>query len=121
MAKSYSLGKLGEEAAKALLVIKGYSIIETNWHLHHLEIDIIARKDNRIVFVEIKTRSNDFTDPVEAVDRAKMRRMVVAADAYINARKVPFPIQFDIIAIKGSDPASFDIEHLEDAFFPTDV
>ena len=67
-------GKEGEELARRYLEANDYLILETNWRIGHLEADIIAYKDNRIVFVEVKTRSEGMiARPMEAVDRQKQR------------------------------------------------
>ena len=58
MARHNDIGKWGENIACDILVGKGYAIIERNWRLNHLEIDIIASKGSRIVFAEVKTRGN---------------------------------------------------------------
>lgn len=120
MAKHNELGKWGEQIAVDLLVTKGYAIVDRNWHLGHLEIDIIAMKDDRIVFVEVKTRSTNFVDPIMAIDRRRILRMVRAANAYVKWHNVPHGVQFDVILIIGSPDSSVapEIDHIPDAFFP---
>ena len=56
MAERNSLGKWGEQVVVDHLVAEGYAIVERNWRLNHLEIDIIATRGNEIAFVEVKTR-----------------------------------------------------------------
>ena len=94
-------GAWGEQVAHDHLVAKGYAIHGRNWRSGHYEIDIIAIKGNRIIFVEVKTRSRHFTDPAEAVDRRKMMRLARAADSYIQAYDIPHHWQFDIITVIG--------------------
>lgn len=117
MAKNNTVGKWGEELAHDLLVSKGYAIVETNWHMEHYEIDIVAMHAGRLVFVEVKTRSDIADDPAAAVDRRKMKRMAVAADCFIRTRNMPHEVQFDIITISGK-PDNYTIEHIADAFLP---
>ncbi len=117
MAKHNRTGEWGEDIAAEWLIAKGYSIIERNWHLGHLEIDIVAMKDDRLIFVEVKTRENTDIDPVSAVDRRKIMRVVRAANAYIAASALPHEPQFDIIAISGP-PAAHTLAHIPDAFRP---
>ena len=117
MAKHNNTGKWGEYLAQNLLVSKGYAIVERNWRMGHLEVDIIAMKANRLVFVEVKTRSNSEEDPTLAVNRRKIRNMVMAADTYVRTHDLPHEIQFDIITISGT-PDNYTIDHIEDAFFP---
>lgn len=120
MARHNELGKWGEQLAVDLLVTKGYAIVERNWRAGNLELDIIAIKGSRIVFVEVKTRSTDFVDPAAAVDRRRIMRLVRAADSYIHANNIPHEAQFDIILIVGSPdlPETPQIEHIPDAFLP---
>ena len=58
MATHNALGKAGEDAAAAYLERNGYAIRHRNWRKNHLELDIVATKDNEVVIVEVKTRSN---------------------------------------------------------------
>ena len=74
MAKHNNIGKDGETIARRYLEQKDYLILETNWRKGHLEADIIAYKDNQIIFVEVKTRSTDiFGAPEEFVDLKKQK------------------------------------------------
>lgn len=115
MAQHNKLGSWGELVAREYLIKKGYAILETNWKLHRYEIDIIAMHNKRIVFIEVKTRSNHMDDPLEAVDKRRASRMVVAANTYIQTHDYPHEIQYDIIAITGT-PNNYTLEHIPDAF-----
>ena len=118
MAKHNELGKAGEDAAVAYLENTGYVIRDRNWRKGHFELDIIAAKDNELVVVEVKTRSNtEFAEPENAVDMPKIRRTVRAADTYIKIFQVDAPVRFDIITVVG-DNGRFKIEHIKEAFFP---
>lgn len=118
MAAPNKLGQWGESVAREYLLRQGYAIGAENSKWGGVEIDFIAMKDNRICFVEVKTRSTDFVDPLEAVDSRKRSRMVRAADSYMRAFNIPFEPQFDIILVVGN-PEDYRIEHIPDAFFPT--
>ena len=73
-----------EKRAEDFLVNHGYVIIEHNWQASHKEIDLIARKDNTIIFVEVKGSSTtQFGHPAERVDRKKRRNLIAAAEQYI--------------------------------------
>ena len=117
MALHNEFGKVGEVAAKEALIKEGYTIRETNWKCDKLEIDIVAEKDGRIIIVEVKTRSNDYVDPIDAVDKRKIVHLVKAANAYINSNNLPHEIQFDIITLIGNQD-DFKVEHIIDAFMP---
>ena len=117
MARHNELGRLGEQIAAEYLVAKGYTIRERNWRCNKLEIDIVAEKNNRIIVVEVKTRSStEYGQPIEAITREKIMYLVRAARAYINAYRLPHEIQFDIITLIGHNATDMRLEHIEDAF-----
>ena len=96
------MGIWGEELAAAFLREKGYVILERDWHSKHHDIDIIARKDEYIVFAEVKTRRNTvFGAPELAVDFKKRRNLRSAVNHYVKYRKINTPIRFDIITVVG--------------------
>lgn len=117
MAQHNDTGKWGEEVAAGLLVGMGYAIVARDVKVGRVEIDIIASYAGRICFVEVKTRSSDFVDPLEAVDTRKRARMVRAADTWMQGARVELEYQFDIILITGT-PDNYTVEHIPDAFFP---
>lgn len=113
-----SLGHLGEQLARDHLIAKGYAIREMNARIGHLEIDIVAMHANRIVFVEVKTRTASSPHPLDAITPRKIQRLCTAADAYVRAHNIPHQVQFDVIAIIIAPDGSHSIEHIPDAFFP---
>lgn len=117
MAAHNELGKAGEQLAVDYLIAKGYIIRDTNWRSGKMELDIVAEKDNRIIIVEVKTRSSDILFPYDSVNNKKIRNLVRAANAYINYFNLPHEVQFDIISIIGFT-AGYQIEHIPDAFLP---
>ena len=118
MAEHNDLGKSGENAAVAYLEQKGYLIRDRNWRRGHFELDIVAAKDNELIVVEVKTRSDTlFAAPEDAVDLPKIKRTVRAADAYIRLFQIDTPVRFDIITVVGND-GNFKVEHIEEAFYP---
>ena len=118
MAKHNELGKAGESAAVAYLEQRDYVIRHRNWRKGHFELDIVATKENELVVVEVKTRSNtQFAQPEDAVDMPKIRRTVRAADTYMKFFQIDAPVRFDIITVVG-DNENFKIEHIQEAFFP---
>ncbi|MCM1517967.1 MAG: YraN family protein [Pseudoflavonifractor sp.] len=117
MATHNKTGAWGEQAATEFLIKAGYTIMERNWRLGHLEVDIIASHGSRVIFVEVKTRSTSFADPADAVTPIKQRRIARAADAYIRHLNLPLEAQFDIVTIIGNETAHI-IEHIPDAFLP---
>jgi putative endonuclease len=113
MAEHNVRGQKAEEKAALFLREKGYQILEKNYRYKRSEIDIIARKENTLVFVEVKYRSkNSYGDPEASVDEKKEIQVLSGAENYIFDKDWNGEIRFDIISIL-SDSA---IEHFEDAF-----
>lgn len=112
------VGTWGEELAVAYLREKGYIILERDWHSGHRDIDIIAQKDDLIVFVEVKTRSSrDFQDPIIAVDRQKQNNLLRAINHYLRCKRICSPYRFDVITIVGAlNCTNPEIEHIEDFY-----
>lgn len=118
MAEHNKTGNWGEQIATEYLVVKGYDIVERNWRLDHIELDIIARNKQRIIFVEVKTRrKEENSDPNLIITKKKLSNLVKGANAYMKLFNVNFTAQFDIIIITGTKE-SYKIEHFEDAYFP---
>ncbi len=116
MAQHNELGKKGEDAAVGYLRQKGYKILERNWVYERYEIDIVAQNEEFIVFAEVKTRSSDqWGNPEEAVSKGKIKRIVEAADFYLNVNDIECPARFDVVAAIW-DGQKFNIDHIDDAF-----
>lgn len=112
-------GRFGEELARNLMIKKGYAVREVNWRPRnsHLEVDLICQKGDTIIFVEVKSRKGDEYDPAESVTDAKIRKLVRAADRYLQAQEAEFYYRFDIITVNGTFESP-EVEHIEDAFLP---
>ncbi len=116
MAKHNDLGIKGEDMACSHLEKEGYIIIERNWRWRKLEIDIIAKKDDELVVIEVKTRQNNlFGEPEDAITERKIRNIINAADIYIKKKQIDISVRFDIISITGNND-NFEIKHIENAF-----
>ncbi len=117
MAEHNDLGKLGEEMAVNYLQKNGYEILEKNWTFQKAEIDIIAKKENVLAVVEVKTRSSiDFGLPQDFVKPKKIQLLVKAINEYVIKKDIDAEVRFDIIAVN-KELNKFNIEHLEDAFY----
>jgi putative endonuclease len=118
MADHNEFGKKGEAIAAEYLVKKGYSILRKNWRYKQLEVDIIASLGNKLIVVEVKTRTSaTWGDPSEAISKGKIRYLAEAAEAFVNFNNIDLEIRFDVIAIlpKGNQ---WQIDHIEEAFHP---
>ncbi len=121
MAQHNQLGKWGEEYAETYLRDHGYDIMERDWRIGHRDIDIIARSPDGhdVVFVEVKTRTNDVvTKPEDAIDIKKIRNIGMAANAYVKAKNIVDNLRFDVMSIVGDCADNAQIEHIKDAFNP---
>jgi putative endonuclease len=119
MTESHNLGQKGEDIATCHLENDGYKILTRNWKWGKHEIDIIAEKKDIIVFIEVKTRTDNYQmHPVNAINAEKQRSIIYAADGYLQKFKINKDSRFDIIIII-KKPDSFQIDHIEDAFYPT--
>lgn len=117
MAEHNDLGKEGEILAVEYLQENGYTILEQNFVFQKAEIDIIARKGDWLIVVEVKTRtSTEYGNPEDFVNKKKIKLLVKAIDEYVEQSDLDLEIRFDIISIVKSDN-KFNIEHLEDAFY----
>lgn len=117
MAKHNDLGRAAEKQSANFLSACGYSIIAQNYRYSHFEIDLIAKKEKTIVFVEVKLRSrNDFGHPEDFVNEAQQKRIMLAASHWIAENKWEGEVRFDIIALS----KIHSLEHIEDAFFFVD-
>ena len=117
------IGIIGEEEATKILQKKGFKILEHNWRMGHLEVDLIAEDKKEIVFVEVKARTTTFGDrkPEENVDEIKKKRIIAAAKAYIKYHKIEKQPRFDIIGVlvnAETGKVSYS-NHLENAYQPT--
>jgi putative endonuclease len=111
-------GDAAEERACRHLDRSGFTIVERNFRTRGGEIDIVARKGDALVFVEVRSREDaDFGAPEETVTLAKRRRIVAAARRYL-ANVPPSSwreARFDVIAIEGSGEAAV-LRHYPAAF-----
>lgn len=104
MAEDYRqrLGEFGERLARLFLSQRGYEVISQNYRTRFGEIDIIAQKENRLFFVEVKTRTTDeFGPPQEAVTRYKLNRLRRTAEIYLLAKNLPNQdFQIDVVSVE---------------------
>ena len=119
MAEHNNFGRKGEALAKGFLEAAGYEILEENWTFLKSEVDLIAYKEAKIIFVEVKTRnSNRYGDPEDFVLDPKQQQMTLAADEYIYLMNHQGEVRFDIISILFNKNGEHVLNHIEDAFWP---
>ena len=106
-------GKCGEDFAAHYLKLHGYKILERNYKNKIGEIDIIATKENYLIFIEVKYRSTlQFGYPREAVTLKKQQKIRNVATFYLMKNgKMDANIRFDVVEVNGDK-----IVHIENAF-----
>ena len=112
-------GHRGEVLAAKQMEKMGYEILERNFHALKGEIDIIAKKDNVIVFTEVKYRKNEeMGTPAEAVNHWKQQHIIRAAKAYIAQKclmEMGYDFRFDVAEVLTSEGKTY-FRYTEDAF-----
>lgn len=111
-------GVKGEDVACNLLISKGFEILDRNFRWSHLEIDIIARFQYKVIFIEVKTRTTAiFGEPYMAVSKTKQKQLIRIANAYLMQRKIDSEVRFDVVSVILNSKET-RVEHIEDAFQP---
>ena len=115
-----TIGSLGESLASSYLQEHGYRIVKHHVTNHWGEIDIIAEKDDKLCFVEVKTKTSDkFGKPYEAVTRGKLMRLKRSIEFYLQTHKSPHNrLQIHVISILlKPDLSILDLKHFTDLTF----
>ena len=114
-------GDFGERIAEEYLEKKGYRVIEKNYQKPWGEIDIVCRKDSRVIFFEVKTRDKKHVEhyPVEsAVNRNKIRKLQKICETYLSDRRYDNnqEWQIDVLAISiDKERMKARVNHVENA------
>ena len=117
-------GVAGERVAADYLINNGYTIICRNYKPYNQEIDIIAQKDQYIVFVEVKTRrdvKSAYGRPASAVNAKKRANLARAAQCFIKNFPSDKFYRFDIIEVlvcsdKNTGEGSYKLNHMKGVF-----
>lgn len=113
------LGQKGEEIAAAYLMENGYTVIDRNVRYRAGEIDIIAEKDEYLVFVEVKTRyrSAEKISPFISMTKAKCNRLRLLGRIYLTTHNIKTKQpRFDVIGIEMDGQDRHSLEHIKNAF-----
>lgn len=100
--KRRDVGILGEQLARDFLKKRGYRILESNYRCPEGEIDIVARQEDCLVFVEVRTKKSlEFGTPEESITPAKMSRLRETASRYRQAHdNLPSSWRIDVVAVE---------------------
>jgi putative endonuclease len=109
-----ALGALGEEFSANWLIENGYQILDRNWRGSRVELDIVGKKSNLIIFFEVKTRRNvNCGFPAESVTIAKLENIKSAALQWLLHNKVNCAgIRIDILSVR-YDGNNFALNHIQ--------
>ncbi|WP_321416404.1 YraN family protein [uncultured Desulfobacter sp.] len=114
------LGKKGERSAQKFLVSRGYKILESNYSTPKFEIDIIAKDNDTLCFIEVKTRTGIKKGlPREGVTTAKQKKIIMGAQYYLHLKKITDTrLRFDVVEIlyKDASHTACDITIIPNAF-----
>lgn len=115
---SKQVGNTGEDLAAKYLQSKQYEIIDRNYRGARGEIDIVARIDETLVFVEVKTaRGGSFGSPETWVNPRKQSQIAQVAQRYLQEKSIQDTnCRFDVVAIQRAE-GGWRIEHFENAFW----
>ncbi len=110
-------GRYGEQLVVTYLQNGGYQIVTTNWRCPVGEIDIVAKKENILVFVEVRSRHAENTEPsFESVNKRKQSKLAALANEYIDANNLDdVNWRIDVIGVAIPRSGKAIIEHVEDA------
>ncbi|MCX5749913.1 MAG: YraN family protein [Candidatus Saganbacteria bacterium] len=116
--ESKILGNIGEDLACGLLIEMGWKVIERNFRSNHGEIDIIAKDEDILVFVEVKSYTyRSFYKPVFSITQYKKKSLIHAARTYIMLNGVKgINCRFDVIATYKDRKGEQKTEHFKNAF-----
>ena len=100
MSQHNEVGKIGEDMARKFLEDKGYKIIEQNYKTKYSEIDLVAKKDKELIFVEVRTKiGENFGTPEDTLNNKKLSKVRYNAISYSSFKKWQGPIKIDAICI----------------------
>ena len=113
----YQLGQAGETQVVHYLVTQGFTIKERNYRKRYGEIDIIAQKDELLVFVEVKIRRQSYFNLSEIITRSKQRKIIHVACEYISRHQVIDKVcRFDVALLEHFSGTQANLTYYPHAF-----
>lgn len=116
MYQRHILGKIGEEIACQYLEENDYEIIERNFYCRQGEIDIIAKDKNEVVFIEVKTRTNNnYGNPIDSITYYKQKHIIKSVQYYLYKRKLEKVfVRIDVIEVYSKEEKYY-VSHIKKA------
>lgn len=118
-----NLGLFGEDLIAKYLNGAGFSIISRNFQKRGGEIDLIAKKDDLVVFVEVKLRQNVYFNNSEVIVKSKIKKIIRTAKLFLQIHGNKFEncnFRFDVAIIEKID-GRYQINYIENAFMESDI
>lgn len=117
MAQHNLFGDKAEEKALTFLLDKGYTLLEKNYRYGHAEVDLLMKKRQKLICVEVKARSTDFFGTPESfISSKKIKLLVSVVDHYIEQTGLNLEVRFDVIGIVKKEE-KWNIKHIKNAFY----
>ncbi|MCE2423041.1 MAG: YraN family protein [Gemmatimonadetes bacterium] len=115
------LGRLGEDLAVRALEESGHEVLARNWRDGRNELDIVARREQTVAFVEVKTRRPGVQPAEEGLTPGQRRRLSAVAGAWIKANpRAGSDFAFDVVTVHIGPSGSAQIRHIPEAFYGDD-
>ncbi|MBO4441900.1 YraN family protein [bacterium] len=121
------IGAEAENYTAEWLTQKGYEILDRNFCMRGGELDIIAKKDDTVVFVEVRSWNREFWEggtPLETISSSKIKHLIKTAVYYLHTKKIPqqsVNIRFDVAALIKESDGRFSIDYIPAAFDASEV
>ncbi len=115
------IGSAGEKIVENYLKNNGYKILEKNLKTRYLEIDIIAEKNNTLIFIEVRSKTNDnFGEPEDTINKKKKEKLKNNAFSYINYKNYDGLYKIEIVSVildKNNINKKESLRHYKDIIF----
>jgi putative endonuclease len=115
MASHLEIGKEGEKLAEVYLSERGYTMLHRNWRYGRYELDLIATKNEKLHFIEVKFRSyNHFGSPEDAVTKKKVKSLMQAIEQFLFLYPQYDDFRLDVLSITQRSPDNVEYFLIED-------
>ena len=117
------LARVGEDAAARYLTARGYTILHRNIRFPEGELDLVAKWEKTLIFIEVKTReSEQFGQPYQFISEQKQRRQAAMASRFVSTCRLwKVPVRFDVVSVVLPPGEAPKIQHIENAFLVKDL
>lgn len=117
MNESYAFGQAAEQRAVTYFKSLDYNILDQNYRYRSAEVDLIVKKNDLLIAVEVKARKSlFFGSPEQFVSPKKIKLLVMAMDHFIQSKELEVELRFDIIGFIYEN-AQWKLNHIKNAFY----